>query len=171
VFESVATALAETMAESGHCNIDSTTVRAHVSAAGGKGRFINELLAARGAGSPVNPLSHCLSDARGRPIAFDLAPGEAVDCKTYDTLIDLPEHAPDALLADEAYDTDAIRDDLKKRGINAVIPPIQQAPLPPTQLRRACNRPSQNPSRRRHALDQLAHSFLAMLASQPLVTE
>jgi len=69
-----------------------------------------------------------------------------------------------------AYDTDAIRDDLKKRGINAVIPPIQPAPPLPTQLRRACNRPSQNQPRRRHALDQLAHSFLAMLALQPLVT-
>jgi transposase len=45
--------LAETMAESGHYEIDSTTVRAHVSAAGGKEAFINELLAARGAGSPV----------------------------------------------------------------------------------------------------------------------
>ena len=53
VWESVAVALAETMAESGHYNIDSTTVRAHVSAAGGKGGLINELLAARGAGSPV----------------------------------------------------------------------------------------------------------------------
>jgi transposase len=53
VWESVAVALAETMAESGHYNIDSTAVRAHVSAAGGKGGFIDELLAARGAGSPV----------------------------------------------------------------------------------------------------------------------
>jgi transposase len=49
--------------------------------------------------------------------------GEAADCKSYDTLIDLPERAPDALLADKAYDSDAIRDDLKKRGIKAVIPP------------------------------------------------
>jgi transposase len=54
VWESVATALAETMAESGHYCIDSTSVRAHLSAAGGKGGFINELLAARGAGSPVS---------------------------------------------------------------------------------------------------------------------
>ena len=38
-------------------------------------------------------------------------------------MIDLPERAPDALLADKAYDSDAIRDDLKKRGIKAVIPP------------------------------------------------
>jgi hypothetical protein len=61
---------------------------------------------------------------RGRPIcAFDLTPGEAADCKTYDTLIDLPEQAPDALLADKASDTDTIRDDLKKRGIKPVIPP------------------------------------------------
>jgi transposase len=53
IWESVAIALAETMADSGHYNIDSTSVRAHVSAAGGKGGFIDELLAARGAGSPV----------------------------------------------------------------------------------------------------------------------
>ena len=33
----MAIVLAETMAECGHYNIDSTTVRAHVSAAGGKG--------------------------------------------------------------------------------------------------------------------------------------
>ena len=33
---------------------DSTVVRAHVSAAGGKGGLVEELLAARGAGSPVS---------------------------------------------------------------------------------------------------------------------
>ena len=66
---------------------------------------------------------HCLGDARGRPIAFHLTPGEAADCKVYDTLIDLPEQTPDALLADKAYDTDAIRADLKERGIKPVIPP------------------------------------------------
>ncbi len=38
-------------------------------------------------------------------------------------LIDLPEQAPDALLADKAYDSDAIRADLKNRGIKPVIPP------------------------------------------------
>jgi transposase len=35
----------------------------------------------------------------------------------------LPEQAPNALLANKAYDTPAIRCDLKKRGIKAVIPP------------------------------------------------
>ena len=66
---------------------------------------------------------HCLSDARGRPIAFHLTPGEAADCKAYKELIDLPEQKPKALLADKAYDTDAIRADLKRRRIKAVIPP------------------------------------------------
>jgi transposase len=66
---------------------------------------------------------HCLSDAKGRPIAFHLTPGEAHDCKAYDELIDSPERAPKALLADKAYDSDAIRADLKRRRIKAVIPP------------------------------------------------
>ena len=54
VWEAVSVTLAEVMADSGHYSIDSTTVRAHVSAAGGKGGLIDALLAARGAGSPVS---------------------------------------------------------------------------------------------------------------------
>ncbi|NKJ42396.1 hypothetical protein FHW94_001840 [Novosphingobium sp. SG720] len=46
--------MVEIMADSGHYSIDSITARAHVSAAGGKGGLIDALLAARGAGSPVN---------------------------------------------------------------------------------------------------------------------
>jgi hypothetical protein len=66
VWESVDIALAETMAESGHYNINSTTVRAHVSAAGGKGGFIDELLAARGAGSPVKFIVSVMPASDGR---------------------------------------------------------------------------------------------------------
>lgn len=88
----------------------------------GRKRGIHQRALGRSRGGFTSKI-HCLGDARGRPIAFDLTPGEAADCKTYDTLIDLPERAPDALLADKAYDSDAIRHDLKKRGIKAVIPP------------------------------------------------
>jgi transposase len=112
---------------------------------------------------------HCLGDARGRPIAFHLTPGEAADCKAYDTLIDLPEQAPDALLADKAYDTDAIRADLKERGI-----------IPPKSNRTATIRYSKRLYRQRNCIervlghlkinraiatryDQLAESFLGML--------
>jgi transposase len=67
VWESVAVTLAKAMAESGHYNIDSTTVRAHVSAAGGKGGFINELLAARGAGSQVKFIVSVMPEAGPSP--------------------------------------------------------------------------------------------------------
>jgi transposase len=115
---------------------------------------------------------HCIGDARGRPIAFHLTPGEAADCKAYETLIDLPEQAPGALLADKAYDTDAIRGDLKKRGIKPVIPPKSN--------RKASIRYSKHLYRQRNCIermlghlkinraiatryDQLAESFLGML--------
>jgi transposase len=88
----------------------------------GRKRGIHQRALGRSRGGFTSKI-HCLADARGRPIAFDLTPGEAADCKAYDALIDLPERAPDALLADKAYDSDAIRDDLKARGIKAVIPP------------------------------------------------
>ena len=42
--------------------------------------------------------------------------------KAYDMLIALPEQAPKALLADKGYDADAIRTDLARRNIQAVIP-------------------------------------------------
>ncbi len=63
-----------------------------------------------------------MADALGRPLAFHLTIGEAADCKAYDALIDLPECAPDALLADKGYDSDVIRADLAERNIEAVIP-------------------------------------------------
>lgn len=54
VSETVSVTLAEIMADSGHFSIDSVTVCAHISAAGGKGGSIDTILAARGAGLPVN---------------------------------------------------------------------------------------------------------------------
>ncbi|MDQ2878667.1 MAG: hypothetical protein M3R41_06290 [Pseudomonadota bacterium] len=63
-----------------------------------------------------------MADARGRPLAFHLTVGEAADCKTYDTLIALPEQAPKALPADKGYDADAIRADLASRNIQGCYP-------------------------------------------------
>ena len=80
IWEAVAVTLAEILADTGHYGTDSTTVRAHVLAAGGKWELIDALLAARGF---TNKL-HCLADALGRPLAFHLTIGEAADCKAYD---------------------------------------------------------------------------------------
>jgi transposase len=54
VCEAISVTLEEIMADGDHYSIDSTTVRTHISAAGGKGGHIDALLAACGAGSPVN---------------------------------------------------------------------------------------------------------------------
>jgi transposase len=137
----------------------------------GRKRGAHQRALGRSRGGFTNKV-HCLGDARGRPIAFHLTPGEAADCKAYDTLIDLPEQAPDALLADKAYDTDAIRADLKERGIKPVIPPKSN--------RTATIRYSKRLYRERNCIervlghlkinraiatryDQLADSFLGML--------
>ncbi len=87
-------------------------------------------------------------------------------------MIDLPETTPDALLADKAYDTDAIRAALKARGIRPVIPPKSN--------RKAAIRWNKRLYRQRNRIermfghlkinraiatryDKLAESFLAML--------
>jgi Transposase DDE domain len=87
----------------------------------GRKRGIHQRALGRSRGGFTSKV-HCLGDA-GRPIAFVLTPGEAADCKEYETLIDLAEQTPDVLIADKAYDTDPIRDDLRKRRIKPVIPP------------------------------------------------
>jgi transposase len=138
----VSVTLAEIMADTGHYSIDSTTLRAHVSAAGGKGGLSKSFGRSRGGFSSK---LHCLADAQGRPIAFHLTHGEAADCTAYTKLIDLPERAPKALLADKGCDTNAIRADLARREISlSSLPnPIggenrsRPGALSPTQRHRA----------------------------------
>ena len=57
---------------------------------GGRKRGIHQRALGRSRGGFTSKV-HCLGDARGRPIAFHVTPGEAADCKSYDTLINLPE--------------------------------------------------------------------------------
>ena len=66
---------------------------------------------------------HLRTDAKGRPLAFDVTGGEAHEVKGYDALMELCEAHPAKLLGDRGYDANAIRDDLKERGIEPVIPP------------------------------------------------
>jgi transposase len=56
--------------------------------------------------------------------------GQAHDVAGYDALMELYEIAPERLLGDKGYDSDAIRDDLAGRGIEAVIPPRSNRTTP-----------------------------------------
>ncbi|MGH7985212.1 MAG: transposase [Candidatus Binataceae bacterium] len=66
---------------------------------------------------------HCLSDARGIPLVFQLTPGEAAACTEFEEVIALAEERPAYLLADKGYDSDAIRASRHEAGIRSCIPP------------------------------------------------
>ncbi len=66
---------------------------------------------------------HALVDANGLPILLKITPGQANDGRSaadmFGTL-----HSGDVLLADRAYDSDALREALGKRGAIANIKPM-----------------------------------------------
>lgn len=58
---------------------------------------------------------HPLSDGHGRPLAFLLMGGQAANCRVAETL--LQRIPPSALvMADRAYDTNAIRQQIEGQG-------------------------------------------------------
>ncbi len=64
---------------------------------------------------------HAIVDALGNPVALSLTAGQAADITQAEPLLD--QVAPDALLVDKGYDSDALVETLQKRGITPVIPP------------------------------------------------
>lgn len=64
---------------------------------------------------------HALVDAEGRPIDFVLTPGQTHDSRPGSALLEGLEQGV-ILLADQAYDTDAIRKQVDEQGAWANIP-------------------------------------------------
>jgi len=102
--------------------IDSTIVRARQHAAGVKGGDQRQEARGRPRGGFSTKI-HLRTDAEVRSLDFELTGGEAHEVKSYEAPMELCEARPEKLLADEDYDTDAIRDDLEARGIEPIIPP------------------------------------------------
>ena len=65
---------------------------------------------------------HVLVDALGRPLSFILTGGEAHDSTTAATL--LAGHSTAAVIADKAYDNNALRKLIADTGAAAVIPSL-----------------------------------------------
>ncbi|WP_408735718.1 IS5 family transposase [Asaia bogorensis] len=65
---------------------------------------------------------HARCDARGRPLGFVLTPGQIHDIPGFSPLCPTIANKIEALLADEGYDADVIREELAKAEIEAVIP-------------------------------------------------
>jgi transposase len=98
--------------------IDSTHVKAHRSASGGKGE--QKQAVGRSSGGR-NTKIHALADAEGRLIAILLTGGEAHDCPVAERLIRRVK-PPKRMLGDKAYDSAELREELDVRGTKPVIP-------------------------------------------------
>ena len=102
--------------------LDSTVVRAHASAAGApKNKGLDPALGrGRGGLSTQIPI---LADPRGRPLCLRLTGGQRHDRTQARALVEAWTGAPlPCLIADRAYDGDAFRAWLERRGIKPVIP-------------------------------------------------
>jgi transposase len=100
--------------------IDSTVVRAHHCAVGIKRGLRN-----RGSWSIARWLQHKAPRPmrrKGRPLGFVLTPGQSHDIQGFGPLFRMIADKIEALLADKGYDADAIREELTKADVEAVIP-------------------------------------------------
>ncbi|MEO1494629.1 MAG: IS5 family transposase [Pseudomonadota bacterium] len=99
--------------------IDSTIVRAHHCAAGGKGGTQKEGLG-RSKGGFTSKV-HLRTNGGGLPMTVEITGGQVSDYKGYDPVME-GGPAPKMLLADRGYDADRIRNDVEQRGGTAIIP-------------------------------------------------
>ncbi|WP_085985469.1 IS5-like element ISMex15 family transposase [Methylorubrum extorquens] len=115
--------LFETLARAGgppsQVLIDSSAVKAHRCASGGKGGQSHAIGRSRGGRTTK---IHALTDRFCRPLAFLLTGGQVADCKAGAQLL---EGAPACriMLADKGYDSDAIRRQIEATGAAPNIPP------------------------------------------------
>jgi transposase len=100
--------------------IDSSAVKAHRCASGGRhGEQIQAIGRSRGGRTTK---IHALTDHVCRPVAFLLTGGQVADCTAADTLL---EQMPPATIVhgDKGYDSNAVRQKIKSKGAVPNIPP------------------------------------------------
>jgi len=100
--------------------IDSSAVKAHRCASGGK-RGERSQAIGRSRGGRTTKI-HALTDAKCRPIAFLLTGGHVADCTAGALLLEQMPRSP-ILHADKGYDSNAIRSQVEERGAMPNIPP------------------------------------------------
>ena len=99
--------------------IDSTHIKAHRSAVGGKGGEKKQAVGRSRGGR--NTKIHALADAKGRLIAILLTGGQAHDCPAAERLIRRVKK-PKRMHGDKAYDSAKLREELDENGTKPVIP-------------------------------------------------
>ncbi|MEU5234555.1 IS5 family transposase [Streptomyces anulatus] len=118
-------------------SVDSTVCRAHQHAAGARKKGIpdraepDDHALGRSRGG-LSTKVHLVSDSHARPLVLRVTAGQAGDAPAFEAVMagirvprsgpGRPKTRPDAVLADRAYSSRAIRSHLRRRGIRAVIP-------------------------------------------------
>ncbi|MEQ1602819.1 MAG: IS5 family transposase [Methylophilaceae bacterium] len=97
-----------------------SVIRAHACAAGAANSTAEKEALGRSKGG-FGCKVHALCDAFGMPLKFILTGGQEAECKQAIPLLENMKAS--AVLADKAYDTNALRVWLESRKIKAVIPP------------------------------------------------
>ncbi|MFE5513039.1 IS5 family transposase [Streptomyces sp. NPDC056529] len=118
-------------------SVDSTVCLAHQHAAGARkrgrpGRAEPDDHALGRSRGGLSTKVHLASDSRARPLALRITAGQAGDAPAFEAVMAAirvprsgpgrPRNRPDAVLADRAYSSRAIRNHLRQRRIRAVIP-------------------------------------------------
>jgi transposase len=98
--------------------LDGSYVRAHQHASGA--RHGEERAIGRSRGGNTTKI-HIAADAHGNPIDFEITGGEVHDAKIASKLIEKVDLA-EVIVADKGYDSEAIRDEIRLRGSQPVIP-------------------------------------------------
>jgi transposase len=97
---------------------DGTYVRAHQHASGA--RIGEERAIGISRGGPTTKI-HMAADAHGNPIDFEVTGGEVHDAKAAPQILAKVKEAEN-FIADKGYDSEAIREEARQRGMNPVIP-------------------------------------------------
>lgn len=99
-------------------SLDGSTVRAHQDAAGGQGGAERQAIGSSRGGKTTK--IHARVDALGYLVALVITAGQVHDSRAAPQLIEAA--SSDAIIADKAYDSDALRASMTSRGVQVVIP-------------------------------------------------
>ncbi|WP_148203819.1 IS5 family transposase [Nitrobacter winogradskyi] len=102
--------------------IDSSSIRVHQHAAKRSKKQTRSRCMGRSRGGLTTKI-HALVDACGLPIVLKITEGQAHDGRSAQDMIDTVERG-DVLLADRAYDSNALRQTLAARGARANVKPM-----------------------------------------------
>ena len=98
--------------------IDSTVVKAHRAASGGKGEKNQAIGVSRGGRTAK---IHAIVDSKGRPLSFTVTGGQVHDSQVIEEMLITPR-SPLVITADKAYDSARVRQQIKDEGALPIIP-------------------------------------------------